>query len=178
MTWFERRIENFIKRVIQKAKKIPIGPNKDDPTYWRWFVIPRNHWFNVYLHNFRHDDEEHLHDHRMMNISFLLQGRYCEERFVRTPEAGLPLPETVKRSMPRLIMRLPATPHRVVLDRDLFGHEMPCWSLFIDFPHVRAWGFWCPGRDYKCRWVPFQQYVTNPNPTAVGYGQAGNACDE
>lgn len=186
MTWLEQRIENLIKRIINdpNTKRIPIGPNIHDPTYWRWFVWPRNRWVNAYLHNFRHDDDEHLHDHRAFNISFLLQGRYFEERFIRKPREGYPLPEIRKRLMPRIIMRLPATPHRIVLDRDVEGREVRIWSLFIKFPDVRDWGFWCPGlprtpeRSSQCRWVPWQQYVQGLDPTAVGYGQRGAGCDE
>lgn len=178
MTFLERRIENLIKRIINdpNTKRIPIGPVLD-PTYWRWFVWPRNRWINAYLHNFRHDDVEHLHDHRAFNISFLLQGRYFEERFVGKPKAGFPLPEIEKRLMPRIIFRMPATPHRVVLDRDANGREISIWSLFIKFPDIRLWGFWCPG-NMQSRWVLFEDYVKGSDPTAIGYGQRGKGCDE
>src|SRR5712691_4764339 len=96
MTWFDRRIENFIRRIRDnpEIKKIPIGPNPKDPTYWRWFVCPRNRFINCYLHNFRHDDAVDLHDHRMVNISFLLRGQYYDEHYVTMPIEGYPLPRT------------------------------------------------------------------------------------
>lgn len=189
MNWLDRRIDNFIRRIRDNpnTKKIPIGPNPDDPTYWRYFVIRRNRFLNLYLHNFRQDDEEHLHDHRMLNISFPLQGDYFEERFVCKPTPGYPLPDT--RRIPvrnrRPFIRLPSTPHRVVLRRDDAGNPLAMWSLFIGFPHTRDWGFWCPGkprtpeRSSQCHWVPWQQYVTpESHPENVGYGQAGQGCGE
>ena len=37
---------------------------KDNPYLLRWFVIPRNPVFNIYLHRFlRSDDDRALHDH-------------------------------------------------------------------------------------------------------------------
>src|ERR1700756_4330698 len=45
----------------------------------RWHVIPRNRWFNIYLHHFlRSDDDRALHDHPWWNCSILLRGRYVE----------------------------------------------------------------------------------------------------
>lgn len=45
----------------------------------RWWVIPRNRWFNVYLHHFlQSDDDRALHDHPWWNASLLLSGSYRE----------------------------------------------------------------------------------------------------
>ena len=45
----------------------------------RWWVIPRNKWFNVYLHHFlRSDDDRALHDQPWWNLSILLDGEYTE----------------------------------------------------------------------------------------------------
>lgn len=33
-----------------------IGPN-DDPYMLRWWAIPRNRFFNIYLHHILHDNE-------------------------------------------------------------------------------------------------------------------------
>jgi hypothetical protein len=167
MNWLDRRIDNFIQAIRDSDRvPLPIGP-ADDPTYFRWFVIPRNRWFNVYLHCFRHSDEEHLHDHRMFNISFILQGWYMEERFAWRPVEGLPLPFTRLTTLwsRRPKFRLPSTPHRVVLPS---GNTV--WSLFIGFPQIRTWGFWLPNNG-SARWVPYTHYVANPDPTSQGYGR-------
>jgi hypothetical protein len=191
MTWLETKIEQFICAIRDNPKyeKIPVGP-LNNPTYWRWFVLPRNRFFNIYLHNFLHDDEEHLHDHRAMNVSFILQGAYKEERFLWQPEEGRSLPPTdiVDRPNHSIIIRLPSWPHRVILNRDENGKPIPSWSLFIKFPDVRQWGFWCPGfvswaetgsmTISRARWRHWSKYVNGTNPTAIGYGQRGKGCDE
>lgn len=51
----------------------------DRPYLLRWFLIPRNRWFNIYLHKFcRDDDDRALHDHPWWFVSIMLQGSYVE----------------------------------------------------------------------------------------------------
>jgi len=175
MNWLDRKIDDFIRHVRDTKPKIPIGPNPEDPTMWRYFVIRRNRWFNMYLHYIRGDDPDHLHDHRMLNISFPLDGGgYFEERFVRRPREGLPLPEkkTIFVSERRPKFRLPATPHRIVLRRNEDGLPIPGWSLFIGFPHWRNWGFWTDlGALRTAKWFPWNTYTHgSEDPTSSGYG--------
>jgi len=176
MNWFDRKVDDFIRRIRDGKKPIPIGPDINDPTYWRWFVIPRNRWFNIYLHHFRHDDAEDLHDHRMTNVSFILFGSYYDERFKRKPAKGWLLPDTWRkfRRQRSITIRRPASPHRVVLPRDDDGKEVPCWSLFVGLPHVRNWGFWMRDDEHTAEWVPFDAVVSSADPTSVGYGQNRN----
>src|ERR1700710_2371105 len=65
-------------RVAARKPDVLIG--KQDDTYMRrWWVIPRNRWFNIYLHHFlRSDDDRALHDHPWCNLSILLSGSYLE----------------------------------------------------------------------------------------------------
>jgi hypothetical protein len=174
MNRLDRWIDNFIRHVRDTKPKIPIGPDPENPTYWRFFVIPRNRWLNLYLHSWHGDDPQHHHDHRAANISFLLTGPYSEERFIRYPREGLPLPNTkivnTLKLLPRF--RFAATPHRVVLFRDAAGEPKTCWSLFIKFPDTRDWGFWTPtGPLGTAKWIPWQQYTQGDDPTGLGYGQ-------
>ena len=52
----------------------------EDPYLLRWFLIPRNPVFNVYVHLFlRSDEDRALHDHPWAaNCSILLEGQYLE----------------------------------------------------------------------------------------------------
>ena len=141
------------------------GPDK--PYLRRWWLLPRNRWFNVYLHQFcRSDDDRALHDHPwLFNASWLLDGSYIEQtaagRFVRNQGA--------------FKLRLGPAPHRVELLRDygcsslhnLFISERPCWTLFITGPRVREWGFACPN-GWR-HWALF----TSP----LDKGQIGRGCD-
>jgi hypothetical protein len=174
MKWLDRKIDDFIRRVRDNPKtaSIQIGP-ADRPTYRRYFVIRRNRFFNVYLHRFYQSDDEELHDHRMANITLLLQGWCYEERFLTPPVVGQPLPATYTFLVTRLdpLFRWASTPHRVVLERDTFTRkQIGVWSLFIGFPHVRNWGFWRTYCGVAC-WFPHECFVLSTSPTEDGYGQ-------
>jgi hypothetical protein len=93
----------------------------------RWWIIPRNAFFNIYYHNFKiSDDDRAMHDHMYMNISLLLDGKYIEHS-----EKG-----TFTRKAGDFKIRFPKTLHRLEIEA---GTQ--CWSLFITGPRVRAWGF-------------------------------------
>lgn len=192
MNRLDRRVDDFIRRIRDRnpvgrdpSNPIAIGGKKvlvetvgaafkiENPTYWRWFVWPRNRFVNCYLHNFLRDDEEDLHDHRMVNISVVLSRiGYREELYLRKPMEGFPLPGTIMREVrfmrPR--MRLPSTPHRVVLHKDEEGKPKPIWSLFIGFPHWRDWGFYKNDERGIMKWIPWQKYIGNVDPASSDYG--------
>src|ERR1700761_649655 len=65
---------------IATSRRPDVLIGKAGDTYMRrWWVIPRNRFFNIYLHNFlRSDDDRALHDHPWVNMSILLWGRYIE----------------------------------------------------------------------------------------------------
>jgi hypothetical protein len=67
-----------IDRVLARAPDVIIGGH-DNPYLLRWFIIPRNPIFNIYLHQFlRSDDDRALHDHPWPWCSILLRGSYAE----------------------------------------------------------------------------------------------------
>lgn len=133
----------------------------------RWYVIPHNKWFNIYLHQFlRSDDDRALHDHPWWNLSWVLSGGYYE---VTAQMPGLhEVMDAVHyrgekehalkpggkrkyrwRNPGALAWRQAKAAHRLQLARDLSG-ELSAWSLFITGPKVRVWGFWC-----REGWVAF-----------------------
>ena len=107
---------------------------KDDPYLERWYVIPRNRWFNIYLHHFlKGDDDRALHDHPWTFISFILRGGYWEQT-----ETGR------KWHAPGSILYRPAEwKHRVIITQ-------PSWSLVVVFRRRRKWGFWV--NEKWCWW--------------------------
>lgn len=109
----------------------------------RWHLLRRNKWLNVYLHLFLGDDEdEALHDHPWLNVSYLLEGTYTEWTIAA---GGVQHSRVLQAGHMRA--RLPRTAHRIQL------HSGPCWSLFITGPLVRTWGFHC-----RNRWTPWREY--------------------
>ena len=131
-----------------------IGPT-DNPYMLRWWIIPRNKYFNIYLHKIlRDDDDRALHDHPWPSLSWLLKGQLVEQ-----------LPDT-HRTLRRSIFP--------VYRSSLFRHrlELPADSattLFITGPRLRNWGFWCEGT----RFVPWEEFVNADNP-----GETGRGCGE
>lgn len=129
----------------------------------RWYVIPRNRWFNLYLHEIlRSDDDRALHDHPWVNCSIVLKGGYWEIVPEQAPSFSWPVPSTldVWRGRGSVVFRRPSSAHRLVI-----AGASPCWSLFVTGPKVREWGFWCP-RGWKL-WTDF---VDRGNTGAVGPG--------
>jgi hypothetical protein len=120
----------------------------------RWHLIPRNKWFNVYLHNIRKsDDDRAMHDHPYWNVSIILRGWYIEH----VPGAR----HVCKAGS--IIVRPATALHR--LEVPLNGSA---WSLFITGRRVRTWGFQCPQG-----WRPYFKFVDPNNP-----GQPGAGCGE
>jgi hypothetical protein len=129
-----------------------IGP-ASDPYIRRWWLIPRNRFFNIYLHNIiRDDDDRALHDHPWINCSIVLKGVLRE---ITPKGAFIRMPWDV-------VFRRAVSSHRLEVI------EAPVWTLFITGPVIRSWGFHCPKG-----WVPWRQFV---NPDNVG--ETGRGCGE
>jgi hypothetical protein len=138
----------------RRPPDIEIG-GSEAPYMRRWWLIPRNRWFNIYLHHFlRSDDDRALHDHPWWNLSVLLDGRYVEH----TISAG-GINRKVVRHAGDWKFRVAGSAHRIELDNG------PCWTLFITGPRLREWGFHCPrGR------VHWRDFTSGPNGETVGRG--------
>jgi hypothetical protein len=122
----------------------------DAPYLRRWWVIPRNRWLNIYLHQIlQNDDDRALHDHPWINCSVILKGCYVEV----TP-AGRHL----RQSWIPIFRRATAA-HRLELVDGI------CWSLFITGPIVRQWGFHCPKG-----WRLWKDFVNERDSGQVGKG--------
>ena len=128
------RLPAFLLRRLQaKAEEITRRtPSKVIGTDYltRWYVIPRNRMFNMYLHHVTGDDPDtNLHDHPwVFNSSVVLRGKILEEMPAknRILETG------------SFTTRLGRAPHRLVL------HTPDSLTLFITGPKIRKWGFYTP----------------------------------
>lgn len=134
----------------------------DIPYLRRWWIIPRNRFFNIYLHHFlRSDDDRALHDHPWINCSILLSGSYREHM----PGDIIKLRKPWRPWLPwRLPMRWPSSAHRVEL---IDGNSV--WTLFITGPKIRTWGFHC-----QRGWIPWTEFVEK----IPGGNRAGNGCGD
>lgn len=133
---------------------------KENPYLKRWYVIPRNPVFNVYLHQIlRSDDPRALHDHSYWNVSFIIKGGYWEVRPGPEPDSLA----TYWRGPGTVIARLAKSPHRLEVMRD-----KPAWTIFITGPRFREWGFHCPKG-----WRHWSEFAKNEN----GVSSIGMGCD-
>lgn len=151
----------IINHLSRRAPDFVIGGH-ERPYLLRWFVIPRNPFFNVYLHEFRRsDDDRALHDHPwIFNASWILRGKYIEH----TIKAGGLLFRT-HRQTGDFKLRFGKAPHRVELINEN-GEPLSCWTLFITGPRVREWGFYCMERG----WIHWKKFTATNDPGDVGAG--------
>lgn len=168
MKWLARYL---LPKVLAIAESRPPdfqvrrGEGNDEIYLRRWWWIPRNNYFNVYLHHMLKDDESDMHDHASWSLSLMLSGRIIERyhpdpRYKRFNSRG----EEVLESQ------------RGIIAGDLvyrglhFAHQLlireEAWTIFISGPKVREWGFWCPKG-----WRPWKRYVhVSQDPS----GKVGN----
>jgi hypothetical protein len=152
LQWLRRRVSRVTNNPRDPDMKIGKGA---DIYLARWYVIPRNPIFNIYLHLFfRSDDDRALHDHPWVNVSILLYGRYTEH----TIAAG-GVHHRVEYIAGDIKFRTPRYAHRIELTHG------ECWSLFITGPNVRTWGFHCPAG-----WRPWREFVDEKNSGSIGKG--------
>lgn len=134
------------------------------PYMLRWFLIPRNPWFNVYLHKFlRDDDDRALHDHPWNFLSFMLKGAYVETR--PCGFMGGRYVEHRQRCAPSIAYRRATDRHCVTLLKDQAGNPIPCWTVVVTGPKLREWGFWCPKG-----FVVWQKFCAKDDKGSVGKG--------
>ena len=134
-------------QILGRVADFVIGP-LDDPYLLRWWFIPRNKYFNIYIHHILKDDDDRaLHDHPWFNCSIVVKGVLQETMPSR------------KRILRRFIpyLRKPTAAHSLQV-------KSPVWTIFITGPRVREWGFLCPKG-----WRHWRKFV-GENPGEVGRG--------
>jgi hypothetical protein len=161
--------------IFCRGPDVIIG-GKDKPYLLRWHVIPRNRFFNIYLHNFlRDDDDRALHDHPWISCSIILRGGYLEHQ-----------PQGVfSRKAGRVYFRWATQAHRIELHRgywccwdssvwhpDSNAPVRPTWTLFITGPKVREWGFHC-----SKGWVHWKTFCSPHDTTVAETGLLGRGCE-
>lgn len=151
-------IRELILRWAQSRKPDFIIGGAEHPYLLRWWLIPRNPLFNVYVHKFlRSDDDRALHDHPwLFNCSILLDGMYWEHtpRGIRLLWSG------------DWKFRWGPAPHRVELMKPLGrSNPAPVWTVFVTGPRIREWGFHCPRG-----WVHWRDFTDSRDKGAIGRG--------
>lgn len=156
-------IKDWLKTLFSGKPHFVIGGGSS-PYMLRWYLLPRNRRFNIYLHKFlRDDDDRALHDHPWWFVSIILKRGYTE-----VTENG-----EIDRRAGSIAFRPATHRHRVVLDKwtEFYAGTTvtePCWTLVATGRKHRTWGFWCPKG-----FVPWHQFVD-----AKDNGNVGRGCGE
>lgn len=190
-----RRLANWLWPILfarvgdARAPDFVIGADAPGGAYLnRWFLTPWRRWQtrmraraearptrlnrtlarlagllpNLYLHQFlRDDDDRALHDHPSWAVSFILRGEYIEHTIA---EGGIHHRRIYRAGSLRFLPTRHA--HRIQLDGVAPNKRVPCWTLFLFGPTVRAWGFHCPERG----WVHWQEFTAAGKPGEIGPG--------
>lgn len=184
-------------RLFHRPPDFKIG-RADDVYMNRWYVIPRNRWFNIYLHKIvRDDDPQALHDHPWWNISIVLKGGYWEvmprqkfnanslareyDKFPATQRQFSRLFQEHRRKWRRpgsIIFRCATDAHRLELRHTQQWMEGDTRWHLVSSPLVPAWSLFITGPNKRewgfwCRdgWRSHKQFVRkNEHGNEVGAG--------
>jgi len=162
---FARFAAGVIARAELREPDFVIG-EPGQPYLRRWWLLPRNPLFNIYLHQIiRSDQDRELHCHPWWNLSIILRGLYYE-RMPLDRKQSAELDEDCcidkLRAPMDVVIRRGGDRHRLIVD------GAPCWSLFITGPRYRTWGFHC-----RKGFVPWFRFVDPSN-----HGKVGRGCGE
>lgn len=127
------------------------------PYLYRWYVVPRNKYGNVYLHvQVASDYDRALHDHPWANMSVILAGGYDE---VVGDVAGNFLVKADRRPG-AVVARWATDSHRLIMPEwNKLGYTM---TLFTTGPKTREWGFWIDGE-----WVHWEKVTQETDEGSV-----------
>lgn len=127
------------------------------PYMLRWWVLPRNKLFNIYLHRvLRSDDDRALHDHPWWNVSIIVRGAYDEHTIAA---GGIHIRR--RRSAGSVVLRRARAAHRLEVIPGV-----KAVTLFITGPRLREWGFHCVNRG----WVLWTDFVDKSDKGNIGRG--------
>ena len=134
MNWLIRKLF-LVKEIISQEGEI----------HFRRYRLLGTPWFNIYLHEIRHSDEDrHMHDHPWNYTSFILKGSYFEQRMFypnfRVMGSGTYGPQD-------LLERDSRDVHRLTIKSPVV------WTLVITSGRERVWGY-----QTSQGWIDFKTY--------------------
>ncbi len=136
---------NQLTSLIRKLFLVKEIISKEGEVHFRRFRVIETPWFNIYIHNIRHSDEDlHKHDHPWHFISIILSGAYGETyrtypRFDAEShvwyDAGMVIKHDA-RDVHKITLRTPQV-----------------WTLVFTSGRERVWGY-----RTKSGWIDFKTY--------------------
>lgn len=135
---------SFVPSSLRRTEPdLEIADGDDGVYLFRWHLVPRNTYGNVYLHvQTSSDPARPLHDHPWDNVSVILAGGYEEVNAD---------PRIIPQLPGKVIYRRAEEAHRLILP---YGQPYSM-SLFTTGPVIREWGFYC-----QDSWKPYHECTT------------------
>ena len=130
-TWYRKYAESH------PVTDVITGNDEGKDYLYRWALIPKNRFFNIYLHHFIGDDKRVLHDHPWCSLAYQLEGCFVEHYKRHSDD------QTKGRVIEKgtWTFRRGSFLHYLTL-KDTFGLDSRgAWSLFFTGPRFRMWGF-------------------------------------
>lgn len=151
------QFQRWAAREMLRDPDFIISPNGTDVYLRRWWIVPRNEYTNVYLHEIlRSDDDRAPHDHPWANRTLVIDGEMIEHEYYKSHWIRS---RTLTPGM--TAARFAVDSHRL---------EIPaggrCITLFTTGPKIRDWGFWC----WDNRFVPWQEFTGGESGERIGRG--------
>lgn len=148
---------NLALRTIYKRPPDFVVGGTENSYMLRWWLIPRNKFFNIYVHMFlRDDDDRALHDHPWASLSLLCRGTLLE---VYQDEAKLEHSKHI--TVGEWTYRSATHAHRIVVPVQNYTPV----TIFITGPRIREWGFHC-----KQGWKHWKDFCGIGDKGTVGAG--------
>lgn len=152
MKYLARLLTRYFKWKYENTKPDFIIKLEDDVEYlYRWWLIPRNKYFNIYLHKVIGDDERYFHDHPWNSLGFILEGAYLEvtpyeQQFhkLRNRKITQSAFHIETLSQGTWSYRDTSFAHYLTL-QERVNHKIGplcVWSLFFTGPKKTEWGFY------------------------------------
>lgn len=149
------------KTMNKRSPDVQIGRDeKGLPYMCRWHAIPRNKFFNCYLHLYWHDDDRILHSHPWWSMSICVSGALHE--FYTDTAEGSAVPEMFKCRTVRygdIVWRSADMFHRL----EIAGNRTI--TIFFTGPKIKTWYFAC-----KRGLIEWTKFVSSRDKGEVGAG--------
>ena len=155
---FTKFFRNRALKLVNSRQPDFVVGEPDDPYMLRWWWIPRNKWFNVYVHMFLKDDDDRaMHDHPWASLSLLCEGVLKE--YYKDQTTGFNYWKYI--SPGEWSYRSSKLAHRLEVPKQPFDPI----TIFITGPRIREWGFHCP-----MGWKHWKDFVGMTNQGSIGAG--------
>lgn len=124
----------------------------DNDIYMKRFVVAKNKFFSIYIHEFWRSDYDVHHDHPWDFLTYIIRGGYTEE--VLKWNSGNLFPHKRKVKAGNFLIRNAEHIHRVIIKE----HSFPL-TICVQGPKRRQWGFWKLEKEGEWKWTHWRPFL-------------------